>query len=93
MLYNLQNIQLGSPDDVLADYHTEQFLLMVARHICSYDMAHMGNMRIHIPGKILGKQQHGSSLFRMYRQTVYAVLQKAEKIVYCSLPETRMTKS
>ncbi len=39
----------------------------------------MGNMRIHISRKILGKQQYGAEMHRMYRQALHTILQKVKK--------------
>ena len=41
----------------------------------------MGGMRIYLPRTFLGKQQHGTTLLRMHRQTVHTVLQKTQKII------------
>ena len=67
MLHHLQNIQLGSFDDVYADNNRKQLVFMDSRHILIYDMAYMGIVCFYISGKVLGKQQYGTQMFWMYR--------------------------
>ena len=65
VLYHLQDIQLGSPDDVFAPCDGQQHLFMVTGYILACYMAYMGDMCIYISRKVLGKQQYGTSLFGM----------------------------
>ena len=62
MLHHLQDFQLGPPDDVSADRFGEQLLFMVACDICICNMAGVGDLRVHISRKILGKQQYGAQM-------------------------------
>ena len=66
MLYHLQNIQLGPSDDVSSNHIGKQFLFLVTRYLLITDMACVGVVRVYISGKILGKQQYGTQMFRVY---------------------------
>jgi hypothetical protein len=67
VLHHLPHFQLGSFNDVFAVNFNEQLIFLVARFICILHMARVGNLRIHIPRKILGKQQYGTQVLGMYR--------------------------
>ena len=48
VLYHLPYLQLGPLDDVFANYHSKQFLLMGTCYFFIFNMAYMGTVRIYI---------------------------------------------
>ena len=56
VLHHLQNLQLGSPDDVLADCNAQQLFFLVAGDIFIFHMACVGNLCIHLSREILGEE-------------------------------------
>ena len=76
VLHHLPNIQLGPSDDVPSVDNDKQFLRPYTRDILNNHMDYMGSLRIGISREILGKEQYGSQMLRVYRQAVHPVLQK-----------------
>ena len=80
MLHHLQDIQLGSFDDVLSPHLRRRFLQRFPRPACHRRMARMGSLHNDLSRTLLGNDQRRPQMLRMHRQALHAVLSEAEEI-------------